>query len=124
MKKLALIICLLTSSLAFSEDIYRLEAKIGEHTFADVFTFDGCSAEKLKGSLTVPGVFTSKLEDVRCIKKAEGDAVTFRILVRENNQEYYVSYNLLIAGEFISGTMMSDEVVIGTINGQLIFRGK
>lgn len=125
MKKLVLFVFLALSSSTFAEDIYRLKATIGDHVFYDILTYNGCSYSEVKGSLTVPGIFSSKLENIKCSYKWSGEYLGFDIKARENNEEYYVSYSLFISGngDYISGTMKKDGEIIGTIEGNLIFRG-
>lgn len=125
MKKLALFIFLMTSSSAFAEGIYRLKATIGEHVFYDILTYEGCNYNEVKGTLTVPGVFSSPFESGKCSYVWNGESVRFNIKVRENNEEYYVAYALMITGngKSIGGVMRKDGEIIGTFEGELIFRG-
>lgn len=124
MKKFAVVVFLLLSSSAFAEDIYRLRATIGEHVFSDIFTYDGCiMPREVKGSITVPGVFTAPLEDGKCSYNWNGEHVSFKIKARENNEEYYVHYSLTITNNSLGGVMRKDGEIIGTIQGELIFRG-
>jgi len=124
MKKFAFFVFLLMSSSVFAEGIYRLRATIGDHVFSDIFTYEGCIAPReVKGSVTVPGVFTSPLEDGKCSYNWNGEHVWFNIKVRENGQEYDVSYSLSITNNSIGGIMRKDGEIIGTIQGELIYRG-
>lgn len=124
MKKFAVVVFLLLSSSVFAEDIYRLKVKIGDHVFSDIFIYEGCSTPmEVKGSITVPGVFTSPLEEGKCSYSWNGEHVRFKIKVRENNQEYYMHYALSITGNSMGGVMRKDGEIVGEFQGELIFRG-
>lgn len=124
MKKFAFFVFLLMSSSVFAEDIYRLKVTIGENVFSDIFIYEGCIMPKqVKGSMTVPGVFTSPLEDGKCSYTWNGEHVSFKIKVRENGQEYYMYYALSINNKSLGGVMRKDGEIVGSIEGELIFGG-
>lgn len=124
MKKLILFLYLAMSSSVFAEEMYLLKAKIGNHLFNDIFIYESCTPRDLKGSVTVPGMFTSRIESGECHYEGDIQHISFKIKVNENNQEYYVTYKLSIASELISGTMTTNGELMGTFEGQLIYRGQ
>lgn len=124
MKKLILFVFLAMSSSVFAEDMYLLKAKIGNHLFNDIFIYESCTPKDLKGSVTVPGMFTSRLESGECHYEGDIQHINFKIKVHENNEEYYVSYILSITAGSISGTMIMNGELMGTFEGQLIYRGQ
>lgn len=125
MKKLILFAFLTISSSVFAEDIYVLKTKIGDHVFNDILTYESCTTTQvITGTVTVPGMFTSRIEDGKCHYSHRNEHLNFQIKVKENNEEYYVTYNLTISGTSIGGRLLKDGVEMGTIEGQLIYQGK
>ncbi|MEA9357236.1 hypothetical protein SHI21_13510 [Bacteriovorax sp. PP10] len=125
MKKLILFAFLTISSSVFAEDIYVLRTTIGDHVYNDILTYESCTPTMvIKGTLTVPGKFTSQIEDGKCHYSHRNEHLNFRILVRENNEEYYATYGLTIAGKSIGGRILKNGVEMGTIEGELIYEGK
>ena len=108
-----------------SEEIYRLETKIGDRVFYDILTIEDVFNIS-KGTLTVPGVFTAPL--INTSTKFTWGVIfyDFNVIVRESNEEYIVNYSLINSyqGEFeMRGTLKKDGKQIGTIKGINIFRG-
>ena len=121
-----IIICVMAMiSAVKSEEIYRLETKIGDRVFYDILTIDD-AYNISKGTLTVPGVFTAPL--INTSTKFTWGVIfyDFDVIVRKSNEEYIVTYSLLNSyqGEFeMRGTLKKDGKQIGTIKGINIFRG-
>jgi hypothetical protein len=125
MKKLIIFVLLSISSSVFAEDVYVLRTKIGDKVFNDIFTYGGCVYPQIvNGTITVPGVFTSAVEEGKCSFNWNGEHINFKIKVKENNEEYYVVYTLSIRGQSISGRIIKETQEMATIEGELIYEGK
>lgn len=127
-KDVVLIICCMMAmvSAVKSEEIYRLETKIGDRVFYDLLSFEDANNKTMKGTLTVPGVFTAPL--INTSMKFSWDVIyyDFDVLVRESGEEYKVSYSLresYLGESGMKGTLNKDGKQLGTIKGINIFRG-
>ena len=119
MKKIVLLAALIMNQSIFAQDIYLLETKIGGRVFGDLLVIDSFDHHKFKGSLTVPGVYTSKITDGVISDSSSERNFTFSILVHENNEEYGVNYRLVQKADgSLSGALMQDNTVIGEITGK------
>jgi hypothetical protein len=126
MKTLILVILLLISTAGSAEEIYRLETKIADHVFYDLMVIESkdLSGKDMKGSITVPGHFTSPMVNgIRSINYLS-IKYNFEILVKENGQQYKVTYSLV---EFykdsgvIKGSLYKDNDYLGEVKGNKIF---
>lgn len=124
MKLLTVIASLLMCSSVMASDIYMIKTKIGDNVFDDIFVYGGCQGAKFEGSVTVPGVFTAKAEDTKCSFTWTGESASFKITVRENNQEYDVYYAMRMNNKSIGGVLRQNGEIIGSIEGELIYSGE
>ncbi len=117
MKTTASLLFLLASFAAHSETIYRATTVIGNKTFQDILIIE--SLDPLKGSLTVPGVFTSPILQGGNL---DGNLV-FGIIAHENGEDIKVTYNLKgVLGETLKGVAhLENGQFLGTVNAQRIF---
>ncbi|MBC7711954.1 MAG: hypothetical protein H7177_01345 [Rhizobacter sp.] len=124
MKKYVFLGLMLVSYSAFAQDVYRLETKMGDKVFGDLLVIDSYKDRSFEGSLTVPGIFTSKIESPVLQELCAGKRMSFDVNVHENSQDYVVHYNLNITFiGFVSGTLSQDGVVIAKISGSQIYGG-
>ena len=121
MKAILLWFLMFMSFNTYSEEIYRMETKIGNNQFNDLLVIDYCKAGVLKGSVTVPGNFSSPL-----VGTCHDNILNFKIVVNENGYTYYVDYMLNSSSNsqetLVTGKMMSDGVDLGLVQGKRIFR--
>lgn len=105
MKKLISFLILLTAAtttFAFpnaTDTVYDMHIRIGNTDFQDVLLLRGASSNiityrgPLRGSITVPGVFTSELSGrAHCHPWNGVCALSFEIMARENGREFLVRY--------------------------------
>lgn len=121
MKKILLLLVLTISQSLFSKECFHLETTIENKVFNEVLIID--SNDNFSGSLTVPGVSTSPIEDVESIFRWAGVYYNFRVKIHENSQEYYVSYRILSFGDAegtITGSIEKTNGMQGTVSGEAI----
>ncbi len=107
---------------AHSEVIYRLQTTIGDHVFNDILVLDSVQNNIAKGSLSVPGVFSSPLEE----GKITYNVLDFKVMAHEGNENYYVNYTLRLnqTKTELVGELKQGDQTIGEIKGTKIFEGK
>ena len=119
MKKLLFLVFNLFAFVCAAQDYadlvgkYDMEIKIGEKTFHDVLHIEEVIEKKpflngiFKGTLTVPGVFTAKLENTSYSMSlwAGTFGMYFEILAQENGQSFRVKYS--------AGKTIGDEILTG-----------
>ncbi|MBY0414501.1 MAG: hypothetical protein K2Q18_10060, partial [Bdellovibrionales bacterium] len=97
-------------------DIFLLKTTIDGKVFDDLLIITSEINGKIKGSLTVPGVFSSAIEKGERFIRWSGDGYKFSVTARENNVEYIVDY-LIYLGDYNSefNMLKKDGKLIGTI---------
>lgn len=118
MKALAVFIFLFTSSLQ-AEEIYLLPTTIGDRTFNDLLVIEPAGMDQ--GSLTVPGVFSAPIFNMRVKIYWHGTYYTFSIKAVEGGSETLVKYEIFLpntSDQQISGSLkLEDGTVLGNIKG-------
>ena len=107
----------------FSNDRFNgkwvLSTYIGDKIFNDILELKTLN-NNLEGSLTVPKVFSSKLEKI----KLNNDLLTFEILVNEGSKPYRVAYEckIHVSNKQIIGfaTNKEDNSLIGAFVGNRV----
>ncbi len=117
MKTTTALLLLLTHFSAHGESIYRATTTIGNRTFQDILIIE--SFNPLKGTLTVPGVFSAPIQDMNGL----GDSLNFGIVAKERGEEFKVYYKLkTLPGYALKGTAnLEDGGLLGTVHAQRIF---
>ncbi len=120
MKTLVLFFFLLADPL-HAEEIYLLPTRIGDRTFNDLLII-----ETSGGSLTVPGVFSAPIFNVKVRMSWGQFKYNFSIKASEGGQETLVHYEVSIPTDStykISGTLkLQDGTVLGTIENGVRLR--
>ncbi len=117
-----------TPATAGAETIYRATTTIGSKVFQDLITFekrpsDHEAGQILKGTVSVPGVFSSHFEGTVIYGSKGILHAKFAIVARENDQDMTVYYNLSIFndGESLSGGITFLHGETGTVKAHKIF---
>lgn len=127
MKTLIIFFALFTGTLQ-AEEIFLLPTKIGDRIFNDLLTIEYVgSTNQLKGSLTVPGVFSVPIVNGKMKIDRHGTLYLFSIKALENGTETLVHYDMFLDGnsiQKISGTLrLENGEVLGEIRDGVRLKG-
>lgn len=123
MKKIYYLLLFIIAQNVLAEDIYLLETQIGTHMFHDVLIINSHEEGFITGSLTVPGVFSSVLENGKSKLTKAGGHYHFSITAHENGQDVVINYDLFSPDNFtkiltgklsLSDGTLFGEIVLGT----------
>lgn len=109
--------------------VYEVRLKVGDKEFRDLMTVDSANylpsgKEELSGTMTVPGVFTSKFVGTTSLTSSFNLRLRFEIIANENGKQYKVRYTAYIPDNqderFLGVARLEDNTVIGEFTGQLL----